>query len=121
MSTTHHELFGNTLQKTHAWLNELTDELHCTDQHQAYLTLRATLHALRDRLTPREAEQAAKYKEKARVGFGSQIRNYFLHPDQRVKDARTGYSVGNFQSVLDGNIQGFLDSFLQLRGGREGN
>ena len=40
-----------------------------------------------------------------KVGFGSQIRNYFLHPDQRVKDARTGHLVGNFHSVLDGNIQ----------------
>ena len=55
------------------------------------------------------------YKSKARVGFGSQIRNYFLHPDQRVKDARTGYSMGNFHSVLDGNIEGFLDAYLQWR------
>lgn len=63
----------------------------------------------------REAEQAAKYQKQARVGFGSQIRNYFLHPDQRVKDSRTGFSVGNFHSVLDGNLQGFLDSYLRWR------
>jgi len=63
----------------------------------------------------REAEQAAKYQKQARVGFGSQIRNYFLHPDQRVKDSRTGYAVGNFHSVLDGNLQGFLDSYLRWR------
>ena len=63
----------------------------------------------------REAEQAEKYKSQAKTGFGAQIRNYFLHPDQRVKDARTGFSVGNFESVLDGNIQGFLDSFLRWR------
>jgi uncharacterized protein (DUF2267 family) len=55
MSTAHHELFGNTLQKTHAWLKELGDELWCRDQQQAYLALRATLHALRDRLTVEEA------------------------------------------------------------------
>ena len=67
----------------------------------------------------REAEQALKYKNKARVGFGSQIRNYFLHPDQRVKDTRTGFSVENFNSVLDGNIQGFLDSFLRWRVGQD--
>ncbi len=46
----------------------------------------------------REAEQAEKYKNKARVGFGSQIRNYFLHPDQRVKDARTGFQMGQLSS-----------------------
>jgi peptide chain release factor 2 len=61
----------------------------------------------------REAAQAAKYKNQARVGFGSQIRNYFQHPDQRIKDARTGCSATNFQNVMDGDIQGFLDSFLQ--------
>ena len=61
----------------------------------------------------REAEEAAKYKNKARVGFGSQIRNYFQHPDQPVKDARTGHAMGDFQKVLDGEIQGFLDAFLQ--------
>ena len=65
----------------------------------------------------REAEQAEKYSQKARVGFGAQIRNYFLHPDQRVKDARTNHSVGNFQSVLDGNIQPFLEAYLRWRAG----
>ena len=63
----------------------------------------------------REAEQAQKYKDQARVGFGSQIRNYFLHPDQRVKDSRTGFSAGNFHNVLDGNIQPFLESYLRWR------
>ena len=53
-----------------------------------------------------------------KVGFGSQIRNYFLHPDQRVKDARTGFPVGSFHSVLDGNIQGFLDAYLRFRAGK---
>ncbi len=63
----------------------------------------------------REAEQAQRYKDQPRVGFGSQIRNYFKHPDQRVKDARTGHSIGNFDSVLDGNIQPFLDAYLSWR------
>ena len=63
----------------------------------------------------REAEEAAKYKNRAKVGFGSQIRNYFLHPTQRVKDSRTGYLEHNFNHVLDGNLQGFLDSYLKWR------
>ncbi len=66
----------------------------------------------------REAETAVKYGTQARTGFGSQIRNYFLHPDQRVKDARTGHYVGSFNSVLEGNeLQGFLDSFLRWKAG----
>jgi peptide chain release factor 2 len=63
----------------------------------------------------REAQDAEKYKSQARTGFGSQIRNYFSHPDQRVKDARTGFASTQFHDVLDGEIQGFLDSFLRWR------
>jgi peptide chain release factor 2 len=63
----------------------------------------------------REAQQAEKYKNQAKTGFGSQIRNYFLHPDQRVKDARTGHSAGSFHAVLDGDIQEFLDAYLRWR------
>lgn len=85
----------------------------------AWKMLRAALARLEEE--KREAEAAAKYKDKARVGFGSQIRNYFLHPDQRVKDGRTNYSEGNFHHVLDGNIQNFLDSVLRWRAGSQGN
>ena len=89
-------------------------------QHQnratAWKMLRSKLARLEEE--KREAEEAEKYKTQARTGFGSQIRNYFLHPDQRVKDARTGHYVGNFNSVLDGSeLQGFLDAFLRLRAG----
>ncbi|MFM7741545.1 MAG: peptide chain release factor 2, partial [Planctomycetota bacterium] len=47
--------------------------------------------------------------------FGSQIRSYFQHPDQRVKDTRTGFAMGDFHAVLDGDIQGFLDAYLQWK------
>ena len=83
----------------------------------AWKMLRARMARLEEE--KREAEEAVKYKNKARVGFGSQIRNYFLHPDQRVKDARTGLTVGSFNSVLNGNIQPFLDSYLRWRVGRD--
>ncbi|TVP94460.1 MAG: peptide chain release factor 2 [Planctomycetaceae bacterium] len=87
-------------------------------QHQnratAWKMLRAKLARVEEER--REAEQADKYAAKARSGFGSQIRNYFLHPDQRIKDVRTGHHVGNFHSMLDGNeLQGFLDAYLQFR------
>ncbi len=86
-------------------------------QHQnrakAWKMLKARI--ARIEIDKREAEKDAKYKTKARVGFGSQIRNYFLHPDQRVKDARTGFLVGNFHSVLNGELQGFLDAYLRWR------
>ncbi len=85
----------------------------------AWKMLRARLARVEEE--KREAEEAEKYKNKARVGFGSQIRNYFLHPDQRVKDARTGHMATNFHSVLDGNIQDFLDAYLKWRVSHESN
>jgi peptide chain release factor 2 len=85
---------------------------------QAYKMLRARLARLEE--DRRDAEQAAKYAGKAKSGFGSQIRSYFLHPDQRVKDERTGHKVLNFHGVVDGNLlQPFFDAFLRWRVGQE--
>jgi peptide chain release factor 2 len=94
--------------------------VQCQNERSQHKNRATALKMLRSRLArleeeKREAAQTAKYQEKAKTGFGSQIRNYFLHPDQRVKDVRTGYYVGNFQSVLDGNIDGFLDAYLRWR------
>jgi peptide chain release factor 2 len=46
------------------------------------------------------------------VNFGSQIRNYVLHPYQMVKDLRSGHEVGNAQGVLDGDLDGFVHAYL---------
>jgi peptide chain release factor 2 len=94
--------------------------VQCQNERSQHKNRATAIKMLRSRLArleeeKREAEQAAKYQSKAKTGFGSQIRNYFLHPDQRVKDARTGHYVGSFNSVLDGNIQGFLDAYLRWR------
>jgi peptide chain release factor 2 len=94
--------------------------VQCQNERSQHKNRSAAWKMLRSRLArleeeKREAEQEQKYKSQAKVGFGSQIRNYFLHPDQRVKDARTGYSQGNFHAVLDGNIDGFLDAYLRWR------
>lgn len=90
-------------------------------QHKNRATAHKMLHARLARLEEekREAEQAKKHQTRAKTGFGAQIRNYFLHPDQRVKDARTGQLKTNFQDVLDGNIQEFLEAFLRWKVGRD--
>jgi uncharacterized protein (DUF2267 family) len=59
MSTTGLEVFDRTLHKTNIWLKDLMETLDCEDRHEAYLALRATLHALRDRLTIEEVAQLA--------------------------------------------------------------
>ncbi len=98
--------------------------VQCQSQRSQHKNRATALKMLRGRLArveeeKREVEQAEKYKDRAKVGFGSQIRNYFLHPDQRVKDARTGYYMGSFRAVMDGDIQGFFDAFLRWRVGQD--
>jgi peptide chain release factor 2 len=108
---------SSAIRLTHLPTNIVVQCQNERSQHKnratAYKMLRARLARMEEE--KREAVQASKYMGKAKTGFGSQIRNYFLHPDQRVKDQRTGYYMGNFQNVLDGNIQGFLDAYLRWR------
>jgi peptide chain release factor 2 len=63
----------------------------------------------------RDAELEALAGEKRDVAFGNQIRTYTLHPYQLVKDERTRFETGNVQSVLDGDVDAFIESYLQWR------
>ena len=105
----------SAIRLTHIPTNTVVQCQSQRSQHKnrdtAWKMLRSALARLED--LKREEESAEKYKTQAKVGFGAQIRNYFLHPDQRVKDARTGHLVGNFHSVMDGEIQEFLEAYLR--------
>ena len=59
-------------------------------------------------------EKLAELKgENFDINFGSQIRSYVFHPYKMVKDHRTGYEVGNVEAVMDGDLDGFVESFLK--------
>ncbi|MBW3671186.1 MAG: peptide chain release factor 2, partial [Acidobacteria bacterium] len=60
----------------------------------------------------REEEAARLEGEKLDIGFGSQIRSYVLHPYQMIKDLRTGHEVGDTQRILDGDLDGFIEAYL---------
>ena len=49
------------------------------------------------------------------INFGSQIRNYVLEPYKLVKDVRTNYETAQADKVLDGDIQGFIESYIRLK------
>jgi peptide chain release factor 2 len=72
--------------------------------------LRSKLIELEER---KRAEELAKERGEVKdVAWGSQIRSYFLHPDQRVKDHRTGHESGDTERVLDGDIDDFVRDYL---------
>ncbi|MGV0922041.1 peptide chain release factor 2 [Empedobacter falsenii] len=56
---------------------------------------------------------------KMKIEWGSQIRNYVMHPYKLVKDVRTGTETGNVDAVMNGDIDEFLKSFLMLMGQKE--
>lgn len=73
--------------------------------------LRARLLELRT--AEKEEERAVLRGEYTKAEWGSQIRSYVLHPYQMVKDHRTDFQVGNAQSVLDGELDSLMESYLK--------
>ncbi len=68
-------------------------------------------------LAIRQAEHEKKLAElkgqNFDINFGSQIRSYVFHPYKMVKDHRTGYEVGNVDAVMNGDLDGFIESYLK--------
>ncbi len=67
---------------------------------------------LKKQQAARDSIEAGKMKNE----WGSQIRNYVMHPYKLVKDVRTAHETGNVDAVMDGNINPFLKSYLMLNG-----
>lgn len=82
------------------------------NRDMAMQMLRSKLYEIE--LEKRQAEKDKVEGTKKKIEWGSQIRNYVLHPYKLVKDARTGYETGNAQSVLDGNIDEFIKAYLLM-------
>jgi len=84
------------------------------NRQRALLILKSRLYDIE--LKKRQEKQAELEGQKKRIEWGSQIRNYVLHPYKLVKDLRTGYSTADTQGVLDGDINEFMKTFLMGRG-----
>jgi len=83
------------------------------NRDSAMKVLRARLYDLRMKEQQARLEQLGG--EKKDIAFGSQIRSYVLHPYQMVKDHRTKEEVGDVNRVLDGDIDGFIKSYLKRK------
>ena len=63
-----------------------------------------------------EEKRAAEVRgEHTEAAWGTQIRNYVLHPYKLVKDTRTSYESANPDTILDGDLEGFHQSYLEWR------
>jgi peptide chain release factor 2 len=83
------------------------------NRDKAMKMLRAKLYQLE--LERRQAAQDEINSRKKKIDFGSQIRSYVMQPYQQVKDLRTGYTVGDVQRVLDGELIRFMEAWLAAR------
>ena len=105
--------FDRTVQKTHMWLNELSAQMAWEGQDKAYAALRATLHALRDRLPPVEAAELGAQLPMLIRGFyyegwtptGKPLKErrkkqFLAHIDEELKDRRLGSSEEIARSVF---------------------
>jgi peptide chain release factor 2 len=90
-------------------------------QHQnkeiAFRILKARLLKLE---LARRVEERAKLKgQRIVAGWGNQIRSYVLHPYRMVKDHRTDYQTSATETVLDGDLDGFITAYLRSGLGKE--
>ncbi|MDX1628397.1 MAG: peptide chain release factor 2 [Fulvivirga sp.] len=80
------------------------------NRERAMKMLKSRLYQME--LEKRNAERDEIESSKMKIDFGSQIRNYVLHPYKLIKDARTGVERSDVQNVLDGDLDDFIKAFL---------
>lgn len=83
------------------------------NKDMAMKMLKAKLYQLEKEKLDKEKQKIAG--EKTDIAWGNQIRSYVFQPYQLVKDLRTGYESGNMNSVMDGNIDEFIASYLKMQ------
>ncbi len=92
----------------------------CQNQRSQHQNREVAMRILRSRLydlemEKRRAETAQLEETKRDISFGSQIRNYVLHPYRLAKDVRTKYERGDVDTVLDGDLDEFIKSYLVFK------
>lgn len=89
----------------------------CQNERSQHRNREMALQILRSRLLEQKIQEQKEdieeiTGEEKKIEWGNQIRSYFKHPNERVKDHRTDLEMHNFESVLDGNIDDFIDAYL---------
>tara|TARA_B100001027_G_C16260333_1_gene329073 strand:+ start:1 stop:933 length:933 start_codon:yes stop_codon:yes gene_type:complete len=96
-------------------------QITCSESRSQHDNRAKALQMLKSQLYEIELQKQLKQRKdiesnKLKIEWGSQIRNYILHPYKIVKDVRTGHETTNTESVLGGNLDEFLKSYLMMMG-----
>ncbi|MEM6845547.1 MAG: peptide chain release factor 2 [Bacteroidota bacterium] len=91
--------------------------VECQQERSQLQNKEKAMQLLKSRLYQQEIERRNQERDeiesnKSNIDFGSQIRNYVLHPYKLVKDVRTGTETSDVQSVLDGDLDAFIKAYL---------
>lgn len=91
--------------------------IECQESRSQLMNKEKALKMLQSRLYQQELEKRSQERQKVesskmKIDFGSQIRNYVLHPYKLIKDVRTSVESSNVQDVLDGDLDKFIKAFL---------
>jgi peptide chain release factor 2 len=96
--------------------------VQCQSERSQHRNKDSAMKILMSRLYQKQKEEEDEKlseieKNKKDIAWGSQIRSYVFHPYNMVKDHRTGIETGNVQSVMDGQLDRFIEGFLLKKGG----
>ena len=99
-------------------------QISCSETRSQHDNRARALQMLKSQLYEIELQKRMEQRddieaEKMKIEWGSQIRNYVLHPYKLIKDVRTGHETGNVDTVLDGDIEPFLKAYLMMMGQKE--
>ncbi len=99
-------------------------QISCSDSRSQHENRATALKMLKSQLYEIELRKKMEARQeiessKMKIEWGSQIRNYVMHPYKLVKDVRTGTETGNVDAVMDGDIDKFLKAFLMMMGQRD--
>lgn len=99
-------------------------QISCSETRSQHDNRARALQMLKSQLYEIELQKQLEQREdieasKMKIEWGSQIRNYVMHPYKLVKDVRTAHETGNVDAVMDGDIEPFLKAYLMMMGQQE--
>ena len=99
-------------------------QISCSDSRSQHDNRATAMKMLKSQLYEIELRKKQEARDeieasKMKIEWGSQIRNYVMHPYKLVKDVRTSEETGNVDAVMDGAINSFLKAYLMMMGQKD--